>query len=56
MAAGAVLGGQVGSRLALRHGARLIKPILVVMAGAMAAKLLADPANPLRQALAAAWR
>lgn len=56
MAAGAVLGGQVGSRLALRHGARLIKPILVVVAGAMAIKLLADPTNPLRQALAAAWR
>lgn len=51
MAAGAVLGGQIGSRLALRHGARLIRPILVVMACAMATKLLADPANPLRQAL-----
>lgn len=55
MAAGAVLGGQVGSRLALRHGARLIKPILVVVAGAMAIRLLADPANPLREALATAW-
>ena len=51
MAAGAVLGGQIGSRLALRHGARLIKPILVVVAGAMAIKLLADPANPLRPGL-----
>ena len=56
MAAGAVLGGQVGSRLALRHGARLIKPILVVMAGTMAIKLLADPANPMWQVLAAARR
>ena len=56
MAAGAALGGQVGSRLALRHGARLIKPILAVMACAMAAKLLSDPSNPLRRALAAAWR
>lgn len=56
MAAGAALGGQVGSRLAIRHGARLIRPILVAMSCAMAARLLMDPGNPLRQALAAAWR
>jgi len=51
MALGAVLGAQVGSMLAVRLGTRLIRPLLVVIAGAMALKLLADPANPLRRAV-----
>lgn len=42
------LGAQVGSRLAMRIGARLIKPLLVVVCIAFAVKLIADPANPLR--------
>ena len=53
MAVFAFLGAQIGSRLAMRLGARLIRPMLVVISCAMAVKLLADPANPLRQALAA---
>nr|WP_232793110.1 TSUP family transporter [Caulobacter hibisci] len=52
MAAGAFLGAQLGSRLAVRFGARLIKPLLVTISCAMAIKLLADPNNPLRQAVA----
>ena len=51
MAAGAFIGAQIGSRLAMRFGAKLIRPLLVVMSCAMAVKLLADPQNPLRQAL-----
>jgi uncharacterized membrane protein YfcA len=51
MAVGAFLGAQVGSRLAMRFGARLIRPLLVVMSCAMAVKLLSDPANPLRHAV-----
>jgi len=51
MAAGAFLGAQIGSRLAMRFGARLIRPLLVVMSCAMAVKLLSDPANPLRHAV-----
>ncbi|NEX95234.1 TSUP family transporter, partial [Caulobacter sp. 17J65-9] len=51
MAAGAFLGAQIGSRLAMKHGARLIRPLLVVICCAMAAKLLSDPANPLRVAV-----
>ncbi|MBO9706889.1 MAG: TSUP family transporter [Caulobacter sp.] len=51
MAVGAFLGAQIGSRLAMRFGARLIRPLLVVMSCAMAVKLLSDPANPLRQAV-----
>ena len=50
MALGAFLGAQVGSRLAMRFGPKLIRPLLVAISCAMAIKLLADPANPLRQA------
>jgi uncharacterized membrane protein YfcA len=42
------LGAQVGSRLAMRTGAKLIKPLLVVVCIAFTIKLLADPANPIR--------
>ena len=52
MIVGAVAGGQIGSHLALRHGARLIRPVVVVFCCVLAAKLLAAPANPLRQAVA----
>lgn len=52
MILGAVAGGQIGSHLALRHGARLIRPVVVVFCCALAAKLLSDPANPLREAVA----
>ena len=53
MAVFAFLGAQVGSRLAIRLGARLIRPMLVLISCAMALKLLSDPANPLRQAASA---
>jgi uncharacterized protein len=55
MAICAFIGAQVGSRLALLHGARLIRPLLVTISCAMAIRLLADPANPLRQALVAGF-
>jgi uncharacterized membrane protein YfcA len=42
------LGARVGSSLAIRNGAKLIKPLLVIVCVALAIKLLADPANPLR--------
>lgn len=45
------LGARLGATLAMRIGAGLIKPLLVVVCVALAAKLLADPANPLRIAL-----
>lgn len=48
MAVGALLGAQIGSRLAIRGGARLIRPLIVVVCCAMALRLLSDPANPLR--------
>ena len=52
MAVGAFLGAQIGSGLAVRLGARLIRPLLVTIACAMALRLLSNPANPLRQAVA----
>lgn len=42
MAAGQVLGAAIGARLAMRAGARLIKPLLVVTSTSLAAKLLWD--------------
>jgi uncharacterized membrane protein YfcA len=53
MAAASLLGAQIGSRLALRHGARIIRPLLVVVSSLMALKLLLDPANPWRLGLEA---
>ena len=49
MAAGAFTGAQLGSRLAMRFGADLIRPLLVVICCALAIKLLADPKNPIRR-------
>lgn len=52
MGACALVGAQAGSHLALRQGARLIRPMLVAVSCAMALKLLADPANPVHRAAA----
>ena len=48
MGVGQLIGAQIGSRLAMRGGAKLIKPLLVLSCVAMAAKLLSDPSHPLR--------
>ena len=48
MGLGQFLGAQAGSRLAMRSGAKVIKPLLVVTCVALALKLLSDPAQPLR--------
>ena len=42
------IGAQFGSRFAMKHGARIIRPLLVLVCLAMAAKLLVDPSNPIR--------
>ena len=42
------VGAQLGSHVAMKQGAKIIKPLLVVVCIAMAIKLLSDPANPLR--------
>jgi uncharacterized membrane protein YfcA len=48
MGAGQFLGAQAGSRLAMRNGASVIKPLLVITCIALAIRLLSDPTNPLR--------
>lgn len=48
MGIGQFLGAQTGSKLAMKNGARLIKPLLVITCVALAIRLLADPTNPVR--------
>ncbi len=40
MAVGAMLGGWLGSRFALKHGARLIRPLLIVISLALTGRLI----------------
>ncbi|HEY4193556.1 MAG TPA: TSUP family transporter [Mesorhizobium sp.] len=42
------LGARTGASLAIQSGAKIIKPLLVIVCVALAIKLLADPQNPLR--------
>jgi uncharacterized membrane protein YfcA len=42
------LGARLGATLAMKSGARLIKPLLVIVCIVLAAKLLLDPENPIR--------
>jgi uncharacterized membrane protein YfcA len=46
MGVGAYLGAQVGSKLAIRVGAKLIRPLLMVVCCAIAIKLMLDPGHP----------
>lgn len=55
MAGASLIGAQIGSRLALRLGSRLIRPLLVAVCCALAIRLILDPQNPLRQALDGAF-
>ena len=48
MGLGQFFGAQAGSRLAMRNGARLIKPLLVLTCLGLAIRLMLDPANPVR--------
>jgi uncharacterized membrane protein YfcA len=43
-----LLGGWIGAHVAIANGAKVIRPLLVLVCIAMAVKLLLDPANPLR--------
>ncbi len=43
------VGAQIGAHLAMRIGAKIIKPLLIVVSLVLAIKLLMEPANPLRQ-------
>lgn len=48
MGAAQFLGARLGASLAVRGGARLIKPLLVTVCTALALRLILDPAYPLR--------
>lgn len=48
MGIGQFLGAQVGSSMAMKNGAKLIKPLLIISCLALALKLLADPSHPVR--------
>ncbi|MBU0556794.1 MAG: TSUP family transporter [Alphaproteobacteria bacterium] len=47
MAVGSIAGGQVGAHVAIRFGAGIARPLLIVMSLALTAKLLLDTSNPL---------
>lgn len=49
MACASFAGAQLGARCAVRVGPKLVKPMIVVVCCAMAAKLFSMPDNPLRQ-------
>jgi uncharacterized protein len=51
MGAAQLIGAQLGARLAITNGAKIIRPLLVIVCIAMAIRLLLDPQNPLRQML-----
>ncbi|KEQ55219.1 TSUP family transporter [Sphingobium chlorophenolicum] len=51
MAVGSITGGQIGSRLAMRFGSRLIRPLLIILSLALTAKMLLDPKNPIHSLL-----
>ncbi len=48
MGVGQLLGAQIGSRLAMKSGSKIIKPLLVISCLVLATKLLADPSHPVR--------
>lgn len=53
MAAGTILGAQIGAALALRHGVKLVKPLLIVVSLALALRLMLDSGHPVGATLRA---
>ena len=51
MGAAQFVGARFGAALAMNKGARIIKPLLIAVCLALAARLLLDETNPLRQAV-----
>jgi len=43
-----LIGARLGSAVAMRNGARIIKPTLIIVSVALAIRLLLDPENPIR--------
>lgn len=53
MAAGAFVGARLGSGLAMKHGVRVVRPLLIVVALALAGRLMLDAGHPVGAALRA---
>lgn len=51
MGGASFLGAQIGARLAMRHGARLVKPLIVTVSLVLAAKLALTPGHPIHDML-----
>lgn len=51
MGCGAAAGAWLGARTSLKHGARLIRPLVIVVSLLMAMRLLSEPSHPVGQAL-----
>ena len=43
-----IFGAWIGTHMALKHGARVIRPLLIIVSLALTLKMLLDPANPIR--------
>ncbi|MBI2381188.1 MAG: TSUP family transporter [Gammaproteobacteria bacterium] len=57
MAAGQLIGAWLGSHLVMRQGARIVRPLLVVMSLSLTARLLyQDPGNPLHRGMLWLWQ
>lgn len=54
MSAGTLVGARLGAGLALKHGVALVRPLVIVVALALALRLLGDPAHPVG-ALVRSW-
>lgn len=52
MALGQMIGAELGARFAIRKGAKLIKPLLIIVCVALAFKLVADREHPIWQFMA----
>lgn len=50
-----IAGSWIGSHFVLRHGAAIIRPLLVLVSIGLTIKILLDPANPLRAYVCAGW-
>lgn len=49
MAAASMTGAHFGAGMAMRFGAKVIRPLLAIMSVALTAKMVSDPANPVAQ-------
>jgi uncharacterized membrane protein YfcA len=49
MGLGQIAGAWIGTHYAVRHGAKVIRPLIIIVSLGLTLRLLFDPENPLRQ-------